>query len=156
MIDLYSYALWTSTVGSTDVMIGLGIIVGIVLWIKRFRREGFAMILSVLLASASVLILKNIFQVARPINGLEFDYSFPSGHATLAAAFFCALAFIAARHIRNKKERIVLSSLFTLIVIAIGWSRIILGVHWPIDVIAGWSLGVVCAWVVVRVVTKKS
>jgi undecaprenyl-diphosphatase len=80
--------------------------------------------------------------------------AFPSGHATDAAGFFLAAAFVLAITIAHRR-RIQLLVVAAGVVLAalVGVSRLVLGVHWPSDVVAGWALGtaiaiaaVVIAW----------
>lgn len=69
--------------------------------------------------------------------------SFPSGHAMIAAAVYLTLALmIADAWPRTRRIAVVLA---VTLVTLIGVSRVYFGVHWPSDVLAGWSLGVVCA-----------
>ena len=83
----------------------------------------------------------------------ESEPSFPSGHATDSAAFYLALAFIVAVFVlRRPLVRAFVVVGAALLTIGIGVSRLVLGVHWPTDVIAGWSLGTVAALLVTVVV----
>lgn len=66
--------------------------------------------------------------------------SFPSGHATAAAATFAALALILGRD-RSPAERAVLAGAGVAIAVAVGSSRALLGVHWFSDVVSGLLLG---------------
>lgn len=61
-------------------------------------------------------------------------YSFPSGHSTTAAGFYSAVAF-------NFRKR-GLSIVCALLIVLVGVSRLYLGVHWPLDVVGGWMLGI--------------
>ena len=88
--------------------------------------------------------LKNVFSRPRPdilrlIN--ETDYSFPSGHAMNNAALYTILIFLTFKYIKSKPLKICLSIYFTLITIAIGYSRVYLGVHYAGDILGGWLLG---------------
>jgi len=66
--------------------------------------------------------------------------SFPSGHATAAAALFGALAFVFTRGIRwHTAVQIWAAAVFCAVVV--GLTRVYLGVHWPSDVLAGLALG---------------
>lgn len=99
-----------------------------------------AVILSFLLNVA----LKNIFVRERPnilrlIN--ETSYSFPSGHAMINASLYTILILLVFRFINNKPLKITLSVVCIVLVIAIGFSRVYLGVHYAGDVIGGWLIG---------------
>lgn len=67
--------------------------------------------------------------------------SFPSGHAADSAYVYGTLALIAARASRRDAERRYLAAACVALVVAIGVSRVVLGVHWPSDVLAGWAIG---------------
>jgi undecaprenyl-diphosphatase len=72
----------------------------------------------------------------------ESDPSFPSGHATEATAVFVTLALVVAVFVLRRpivRAATVLGA--GLLSVAIGVSRLVLGVHWPSDVLAGWALG---------------
>ena len=66
--------------------------------------------------------------------------SFPSGHATAAAACYAGLALIAGRR-RSPGARSILAGAAAGIAVAVATSRVLLGVHWLTDVLAGLALG---------------
>jgi len=66
--------------------------------------------------------------------------SFPSGHSSWSAAFFAAAALLLARH-RGRRARIVLAGTAAGAAVAIAATRVLLGVHWFSDVVAGLALG---------------
>ena len=66
--------------------------------------------------------------------------SFPSGHATAAAATFAAFALLVGRR-RSVATRALLAAAAVALAVSIGWSRVMLGVHWMTDVLAGLALG---------------
>jgi undecaprenyl-diphosphatase len=72
-------------------------------------------------------------------------YSFPSGHATSSAVAYLTLAALAGQVTPDRAARRYLLVVAVLLVGAIGCSRVYLGVHWPSDVIAGWSFGTLWA-----------
>lgn len=110
---------------------------------KKFGYKlGFAIISNGILNIS----LKEIFHTARPIGvkGIRSQrihtaqgYSFPSGHTQGAAAFWTSIM------IEVKKKWVYI--LGGLIIFIIGISRLYLAVHWPIDVLVGWILGI--SWV---------
>lgn len=66
--------------------------------------------------------------------------SFPSGHAAASAATFAAFALVLGRG-RSAQSRSVLAGVGTALAVAIATSRVMLGVHWMTDVLAGLALG---------------
>jgi undecaprenyl-diphosphatase len=125
------------------IYIALAVIL-IVLFLKRYRLMAIAIVISVFISRIIITEpLKMIFHRARPYVVLEnvrklvvenTDYaSFPSGHAAIFFAIAAAIFFF------NRKLGI-----FTFIVaILVGLSRIYVGVHWPIDIVAGAIIGIV-------------
>jgi undecaprenyl-diphosphatase len=80
----------------------------------------------------------------------EVSYSFPSGHALTAAGIYLTLALLAARRLRRGGLRVLVVLGTALLVVAIGVTRLYLGVHYVSDVVAGWlgglGIALVCAW----------
>lgn len=73
------------------------------------------------------------------------SYSFPSGHALCSFCFYGVLAGLLSRRTKALSWRIMIWTMAAILVIAIGLSRIYLGVHYPSDVIAGYLAATV--WV---------
>ncbi len=107
------------------------------------KKEGLRLIIVVLVAIYFANLLKILFKIPRPPK--EFwvtsasGYSFPSGHATDSAAYWGYIGLLAW----NKNKVYTLVSL--VLIILIGLSRVILGVHTWADVLAGWFLGAIMA-----------
>ena len=70
--------------------------------------------------------------------------SFPSGHATDSAIVYLTLGALVARSVPQRGLRVYILSVAILLTLLIGVSRVYLGVHWPSDVVAGWTIG--AAW----------
>ncbi len=73
-----------------------------------------------------------------------YTASFPSGHATHSAVTYLTMGALLARIHRRKRLKIYFLSLALAVTLAVGISRVYLGVHWPSDVLGGWALG--CSW----------
>ena len=67
--------------------------------------------------------------------------SFPSGHATDSAIVYLTLAALLARTAPDRAVRIYIIGVAILLTLMIGCSRVFLGVHYPSDVVAGWTIG---------------
>lgn len=121
------------------------------------RTRRFAASLTAVLGVTSIVVfvLKAIVQRRRPylvvpdvrarVFGPPTDFSFPSGHAAGSFAFAMFVAVVLVRHAihepNQKKRRIALSALALVAAFGVAMSRCVLGVHFPIDVLAGALLG---------------
>jgi len=134
------------------VVAGLAAI-SIVFIILRRWYYLLTMLISAGVGELFVWILKNYFDRPRPplINALapEMSYSFPSGHAFVAVAFYGLLAYFVFLTFKSKIIRVITILLTIILVIMIGFSRVYLGVHWPSDVLASYVSGI--AWLSVLI-----
>jgi undecaprenyl-diphosphatase len=115
----------------------------------------------VLLAIGGALIgsnlLKHGFQRPRPElvphGSYVYTTSFPSGHSMMSAATYLTLGALMARVQKRRRVKIFLLGFAALLTLVVGFSRVYLGVHWPTDVLAGWTAGGVWAlmiWLLAR------
>lgn len=115
------------------------------LWMARQGRVA----LFVLAAAGGALfwIVTLKLGIARPRPELVPHYmaatspSFPSGHSTAAAAIYLTLGALLARFQTRRRLRAFFIGLAVVLTVLVGLSRVYLGVHWPSDVVAGWTLG---------------
>ena len=125
----------------------------IVLLVFHQTRKSYGVPICITLVSSYVLntILKHIFVRPRPdILRLvtEKSYSFPSGHSMINASIYTILILLLLKNADKKGKRIIVSVSLLVLLGLIGLSRIYLGVHYLGDVIAGWILGVLVAFIV--------
>jgi len=115
---------------------------------------------SLTVSAVANYVLKIIFAVPRPdVRRLAeaSGFSFPSGHAMNGAAFAGALAICAIKyHKRPMKSRAKAALLVcaAAYVLAVGFSRVYLGVHNPSDVIAGYAAGAIICVIVISIAGK--
>ena len=130
--------------------------------IFHLRREALWMVVTILGALVLDLSLKYAFHRPRPVPffvPVPYTYSFPSGHSLFSFCFYGVLAGLLTRRIQSRMGRVLIWMLATLLVAAIGLSRVYLGVHHPSDVIAGYlaaSLWVSTLVALVRVELKDT
>lgn len=136
-----------SFTGSSIVLtIGTAIVV---IWFatKRWGREAKLFTATMIGAALLNITLKLTFKRARPTPFFDLtppeSYSFPSGHSLASACFFGALAAILTARLKRKRARTIVWLVCTLMFLAIGFSRIYLGVHHTTDVIAGFSAALI-------------
>lgn len=114
---------------------------------KRYRYCINIAIISIS-SSALMFALKDIFHRERPQLPIikSLTYSFPSGHALTSFIFCSILIYLAWKSRLQPFLKWLLIILLLLFTLTIGISRIILRMHFPSDVIAGFCLGI--AWVI--------
>jgi undecaprenyl-diphosphatase len=86
----------------------------------------------------------------------ETNYSFPSGHAMNNAAFYTIHILLTFKYIKKNLTKITLTVFFIVLTMAIGFSRIYLGVHYAGDVIGGWLIGFAVSVLIYFIWDKKT
>ena len=134
--------------GSIGFLTALFAVLVAVLLLKGMKRPAVWLAIAV---GGSVILdvsLKLSFHRARPVpfvGVVPLTYSFPSGHALSSFCFYGVLAGLFCARIQSRAIRILVWIAAATLVLAIGLSRIYLGVHYPTDVLAGYIAA--AAWV---------
>ncbi len=133
-----------------------GIALAALLWLRRWQSALF--VTGVLLSGITLSTVIKAW-VARPRPQLVWhldqvsSMSFPSGHALNSTLFYLTLALVLAPLLRQRNAQRCLYAFAILSAVAIGLSRIALGVHWPSDVLAAWIIAY--SWLGLWVVVAK-
>ncbi|HET7458165.1 MAG TPA: phosphatase PAP2 family protein [Gemmatimonadaceae bacterium] len=136
--------------GSPAAMAALGAAGALVLWRARRHTTLIAWLAAFGGGAAVDWVLKSVVHRARPTYGNVYlhghSYSFPSGHAMGSAIGYAMLVYVAGLywHPANRAWRTLGVVAAAAIVVAVGLSRVYLGVHYPSDVIGGWAAA--AAW----------
>ena len=134
-----------TALGGFTVLTLITIIAAAALIYFRRRRQAAVFIGTILIAQVASESLKVMFNRPRPDlvpHGVYvYSQSFPSGHSLLSAATFLTLAAILGGMQSQRRFKIFVFAVAILLTVAIGVSRVYLGVHWPTDVLGGWTLG---------------
>ncbi|MCM3601287.1 phosphatase PAP2 family protein [Robertmurraya korlensis] len=131
-------------IGDTIPVIFLTLVSLFILYKVLNHRAELVLFVAVMVgANILFLTLKMFFQRARPdLHRLAeaTNYSFPSGHATMAFALYGVLTFLLWRHINTSFKRKMHIIVSGIVILSIGISRIYLGVHYPSDILAGYFI----------------
>jgi undecaprenyl-diphosphatase len=128
------------------------------------RRKRAALLILAAVGGGLLLstLLKEVFSRPRPDlvphGSYVYTASFPSGHSMMSAATYLTLGALLARVQPRRRLKIYILSVAILLTLVVGFSRVYLGVHWPTDVLAGWSVGAVWAllcWLVARWMQRR-
>ena len=139
----------TSLGSSAVLVLVVGAVVGFLALARMWRNLG--LVLGASLGGLVLLVvLKRAFDRPRPTVVpplvVETTASFPSGHAMMSAVIYLTLGTLLAQLCSGWRERVYVISVAGALAVIIGLTRVYLGVHYPSDVLAGWSVGL--AWAV--------
>ncbi len=138
--------------GSLYATVGAMAVGTFVLWWQHKRRNVFILWLLILGVSGLVQVGKRTFGRHRPAQVAyypEKGYSFPSGHSATAMTLYGLLGYWFARSSRQKRNRLLIGLAAVSLILAVGFSRIYLGVHFLSDVLGGYLLGI--CWLTVGI-----
>jgi membrane-associated phospholipid phosphatase len=141
-----AFLSWVSIVGSVTPMAMVAVAGAVALFVRGRRHAVGALLLAPLAALITYHYVKGLIARTRPSgagNFVDGTYSFPSAHATTAAAVCATLAYVFWR------ERLVHGAIAlqiaVLVPLVVGASRVYLDAHWATDVIGGWGAGLLVA-----------
>jgi undecaprenyl-diphosphatase len=151
-----------TALGSVGVLLAITAAVAGFLLLDGKRHLALFTVIAVLGGFALGLALKGSFERERPRivphGAYVMSSSFPSGHSMMSAATFLTLGAMLARSQSKRRLKIYLMGVAVALTVIVGVSRVYLGVHWPTDVLAGWTAGAVWAaicWVAARVLQMR-
>jgi undecaprenyl-diphosphatase len=134
-----------TALGSVTLGVLFSVIAGVFMLFGRDRAGALQLALAGLGSAVLTQIFKSTFSRPRPDMAPHLvtveGTSFPSGHALSAAAIYLTLAILASRNFKEWKQRTAIFTLAALIIVAVGLSRVYLGVHYPSDALSGIALG---------------
>jgi undecaprenyl-diphosphatase len=138
-----------SVIGEAYVIAPLSVVIVAAFWRLRHKYRAALFAIAMGGALALELTLKLAFHRQRPTAFFNYplpnSYSFPSGHALFSVVFFGTLAALISPGVHAKWKKATLWAAAAFMAVAIGFSRVYLGVHYPTDVIAGYAAALV--WV---------
>ena len=144
---------WITLLGKWPIIIGLALAVSVILLI--WKKKDYLLYLWIALGLDELFnyLMKIIIRRPRPSNSvyLKDSFSFPSGHAMISIVFYGFLSYLLIRHFKKWKQRASILFVWFILALAIGFSRLYLGVHYLSDVWAGYLLGFLILMTVITV-----
>jgi YegS/Rv2252/BmrU family lipid kinase len=136
---------WIEDGFATIGMTVLTLLLAVPLWARKHHRAAVFTVLVVVSTSLLYSWIKVAYGRQRPVwqdpIGLLTSRSFPSGHAASTAALAGVVIVVAIMLIRRSNLRRAVCAAAVLVSFLVGWDRVLLGRHYPTDVLAGWLLG---------------
>ena len=154
---LVQFFIWISELGNETTIFGIAFIAMIIFAYRKRLPDAIGLAVSVFGSAGVLFVLKELVARARPSGPfpayIETSFSFPSGHATLSIALYAFLLWAVYDAMPPLWKKMALSSA-SILILAIGFSRLYLGVHYLSDVLAGYLLGGIFVFLGIAAVKK--
>jgi undecaprenyl-diphosphatase len=149
--ELTKVFLGITSLGEWQIILVFGTAAIGVLWLWRKRLYIMPFLLTVIGSALFTQLGKIAFHRPRPKVALylEHSFSFPSGHATVAVAFYGFLTYMLLQKTKPWKQKVNILFMGALIILLIGFSRLYLGVHYVSDVWGGYLIGAL--WLIIGI-----
>lgn len=153
MNEFYLFAF--TNIASTEGFVVAITFFALILWLRRHMHQARNLLATAAGVMVSVQIMKEVLRIPRPTDALieTIGYAFPSGHA--AGSAFLALSICHTVRTCKKPVRYSVYVICFMSALAIGMSRVTLGVHTPLQVGAGYVIGALWAGVFVVLSMRK-
>lgn len=140
-------AVGLAWMGNPPTIVGIAVVAALVgLFWRKVRGAAWTLPIAVIGAGILIQGVKLIFRRPRPtlFHPLlhESGYSFPSGHSLISVVVYGLLGYFVMHLFRRHAARIAVAIVSILLILLIGLSRVYVGVHFPTDVLAGWTAGI--------------
>ena len=149
---LAAAARFVTFFGEPTVLVGAGFLFVAIMWARGHLHTGLTLLAVTLVGRGIAEVQK--YEVARVRPSLEPHLimvktsSFPSGHATSSMIFYLTLALVLTHRSRWRRMAAAFAVFASLL---IGTTRVMLGVHWPSDVVGGWTFGLLWVLLTLRI-----
>jgi membrane-associated phospholipid phosphatase len=136
--------LFVTDMGSGGAILAVALVGSLLLWTSGRAALVAPLLGTALAAKVTGWVAKYVFALPRPVFVTEataVSPSFPSDHAAGAMALYGFIACVVVRELEQPRARFEVAWWTALLIAAVGFSRLFLGVHYMSDVIAGYLLG---------------
>ncbi len=140
---LTTFLVWITRIGNPFVFASVAVFISVMMILKKNAYDAMLFLTALVIAVVALTILRNVFQINRPVSNIYSadGWSFPSGHATVATAFFFLLSHAFWGKLKTVKSKTLLIVGSIVGALLICFSRLYLGAHWTLDILAGVALG---------------
>jgi undecaprenyl-diphosphatase len=143
--SLQDAVMHLSALGSGAVTGLLTLIAILFLLVAKKPRHAALLLVCALGTLVWMEVLKGIYERPRPTVVTHIDppggLSFPSGHSMISAALYLTLAVLIARTLPERRLQRFTVAVGAMLALLVGLTRMYLGVHYPSDVLGGWTVG---------------